>query len=75
MKLSSGSCFPSLVERAKQWYTHNIGKVKEDWEELRNKFCLTLFPISQITSLDRRFSISNKKRRKLQVQLGLDFHS
>jgi hypothetical protein len=31
--------FPfSLDERAKQWYTHNIGKVAGDWEELRNKF-------------------------------------
>ena len=26
--------FPfSLDERAKQWYAHNVGKVKGDWEE------------------------------------------
>ena len=36
----------SLDERAKQWYAHNIGMVKGDWEELRNRFCVTFFPIS-----------------------------
>jgi hypothetical protein len=44
--------FPfSLDERAKQWYTHNVGKVAGDWEELRHKFCLAFFPISQIAAL------------------------
>jgi hypothetical protein len=44
--------FPfSLDERAKQWYTHNVGKVNRDWEELRNRFYLAFFPISRITSL------------------------
>ena len=44
--------FPfSLDERAKQWYVHNIGKVKGDWEELRNRSCLAFFPISRIASL------------------------
>jgi hypothetical protein len=44
--------FPfSLDERAKQWYTHNVGKVNEDWEELRNRFYLAFFPISRIASL------------------------
>ena len=39
--------FPfSLDERAKQWYTHNVGKVAVDWEELRNRFYLAFFPIS-----------------------------
>ena len=44
--------FPfSLDERAKQWYAHNIGKVASDWEELRNRFCLAFFPISEIAAL------------------------
>jgi hypothetical protein len=44
--------FPfSLDERAKQWYAHNVGKVNGDWEELRNRFYLVFFPISQIASL------------------------
>jgi len=44
--------FPfSLDERAKQWYTHNVRKVAGDWEELRNRFCLTFFPISRIAAL------------------------
>jgi len=25
----------SLDEKAKQWYTHNVGKVAGDWDELR----------------------------------------
>jgi hypothetical protein len=41
----------SLAERAKQWYAHNIGKVNEEWEELRDRFCLAFFPISRIASL------------------------
>jgi len=44
--------FPfSLAERAKQWYTHNVGKVNGEWEELSDRFCLAFFPISRITSL------------------------
>ena len=44
--------FPfSIAEKAKQWYTHNVGKVNGEWEELRNRFCLAFFPISRIASL------------------------
>ena len=44
--------FPfSLAEKAKQWYTHNVGKVNGEWEELRNRFGLAFFPISRIASL------------------------
>ena len=44
--------FPfSLNERARQWYAHNVGKVNREWEELRDRFCLTFFPISRIASL------------------------
>ena len=44
--------FPfSLDERMKQWYAHKIGKIAGDWEELRNRFCLVFFPISQIAAL------------------------
>ena len=44
--------FPfSLAEKAKQWYTHNVGKVNGEWEELRDRFCLAFFPISCIASL------------------------
>jgi len=35
-----------LNERARQWYTQNVGKVAADWEELRNKFCLAFYPLS-----------------------------
>jgi hypothetical protein len=40
-----------LVERAKQWYALNVGKVNGEWEELRDRFCLVFFPISHIASL------------------------
>jgi hypothetical protein len=32
--------FPfSLMGRAKQWYTHTVGSVNGNWEELRDDFC------------------------------------
>jgi len=44
--------FPfSLIERAKQWYAHNVGKVNGELEELRDRFYLAFFPISRIASL------------------------
>jgi hypothetical protein len=46
--------FPfSLEKRERQWYDHNVGKVNGDWEELRNKFCLAFFPISQFAALQQ----------------------
>jgi len=34
--------FPfSLVEKADQWYTHNVRGMIQDWEELRDDFCLS----------------------------------
>jgi hypothetical protein len=41
----------SLVERAKQWYAHNVCKVNEEWDRLRDNFCLAFSPISCIASL------------------------
>ena len=44
--------FPfSLAERAKQWYAHNVGNVNGEREELRDRFCIAIFPISRIASL------------------------
>ena len=58
--------FPfSLDERAKQWYTHNIGKVASDWEELRNRLCLTFFPISRIAAL--RHEILNFQQKEKET--------
>jgi hypothetical protein len=55
----------SLNERARQWYDHNVGKVNGDWEELRNRFCLAFFPISQITAL--RQEILNFQQKDKQT--------
>jgi hypothetical protein len=44
--------FPlSLDKRPKQWYTHNVGKVNGEWDELRDRFYLAFFPIYRIASL------------------------
>ena len=46
--------FPfSVVERAKQWYTHTVGSVNGSWDELRDKFCISFFPQSCIVALRR----------------------
>ena len=54
----------SLDERAKQWYTHNVGKVAGDWEELRNRFCLTFFPISWIAALRQEILNFQQKEKE-----------
>jgi hypothetical protein len=57
--------FPfSLDERAKQWYTHNVGKVAGEWEELRNIFCLAFFPISQIATLRQKMLNFQQKEKE-----------
>jgi len=35
-----------LIGRAKQWYTHTVGGVNGNWEELRFKFGLAFFPLT-----------------------------
>jgi hypothetical protein len=60
--------FPfSLDERAKQWYAHNVGKVAGDWEELRNRFCVTFFPISQIAALRQEILNFQQKEKETIV--------
>ena len=57
--------FPfSLDERVKQWYAHNVGKVPRDWEELRNKFYLVFFPISQIAALRQEILSFQQKEKE-----------
>jgi len=41
------------MEKAKQWYIHAIGSMNGDWEELKDMFFLTFFPMSHIDSLPR----------------------
>jgi hypothetical protein len=35
----------SLLGRAKKWYAHSVRDVNGNWDELRDKFCLALFPL------------------------------
>ena len=43
--------FPfSLVEKAEQWYTHNVRSANGDWEELRDDFCLSFSSLSDEAS-------------------------
>jgi len=39
--------------KAKQWYTYAIESMNWDWDELKDKFHLALFPMSHIDSLPR----------------------
>jgi hypothetical protein len=55
----------SLSDRAKQWYAHNSRSVSGNWEELREKFCLAFFPISQIITL--RLEILNFKQKEKET--------
>jgi hypothetical protein len=44
--------FPfSLVGKAEQWYTHNVRGMIQDWEELRDDFCLSFSSSSHEASL------------------------
>ena len=44
--------FPfSLIEKAEQWYTHTIGNMSGDWEELRDDFCYSFSLTEHIDSL------------------------
>ena len=42
--------FP-LIEKAEQWYTHTIGNMTGDWEELRDDFCYSFSLTERIDSL------------------------
>ena len=67
--------FPfSLDERAKQWYAHNIGKVARDWEELRNRFYLTFFPIYRIATL-RQEILNFQQKEKETIGVAWDYFS
>jgi hypothetical protein len=44
--------FPfSLVGGAKKWYYSSVGSMERSWEKLREKFCLTFFPMSRVVTL------------------------
>jgi hypothetical protein len=65
----------SLDEREKQWYTHNVGKVNGELDELRDRFYLAFFPISRIASLQKEILDFHQDEKEPQVQPGLGFHS
>ena len=46
--------FPfSLVGKAEQWYMYAVGSVNDNWDELRDNFCLEFFLLSHIITLHR----------------------
>jgi len=66
--------FPfSLSERAKQWYTYTVRSVEGDWKELRDKFCLAFFPISQIIPLCRKILTFQQKEKETLGAAWQDF--
>jgi hypothetical protein len=44
--------FPfSLVGGAKKWYYSSVGSMEGSWDKLREKFCLTFFPMSRVVTI------------------------
>jgi len=57
--------FPfSLLGRAKQWYAHSVRGVNGNWDELRDKFCHTFFPLSKIAALHREILNFEQKEKE-----------
>ena len=59
--------FPfSLMRNAKQRYTHVVESMNGDWDELKDKFYVTFFPMSRIDSLPRAI-LDFKQREKESI--------
>jgi hypothetical protein len=44
--------FPfSLIGAAKKWYFQTVGKVENNWNILKEKFCFSFFPLHRIIAL------------------------
>jgi hypothetical protein len=44
--------FPfSLVGGAKKWFYSSVRSLEGSWDKLREKFCLTFFPMSRVVTL------------------------
>ena len=57
--------------KAKQWYTHVVESMNGDWDEIKDKFQLTFFPMSSIDFLPRAFLNFEQHEKESKVQLGL----
>ena len=42
-----------LIGKAEQWYMYTVGSVHDNWDELRDRFCLEFFLMSRIIALHR----------------------
>jgi hypothetical protein len=40
-----------INRRAKKWYSCSVGSIEGSWEKLREKFCLTFFPMSRVVTI------------------------
>jgi hypothetical protein len=40
-----------LVRGAKKWYYSSVGSMEGSWDKLREKFCLSFFPMSRVVTL------------------------
>ena len=57
--------FPfSLIGKAEQWYTYTVGSVHDNWDELRDKFCLEFFPMSRFIDLHRDIRYFQQSERE-----------
>ena len=68
--------FPfSLVEKAEQWYTHNVRSADGDWEELRDDFCLSFSSASHTASLRSEILAFEQLEKESIAQHGQDSHT
>jgi len=57
--------FPfSLLRRPKQWYAHSVRGINGNWDELRDKFCHTFFPLSKRAALHRKILNFEQKEKE-----------
>ena len=68
--------FPfSLIERAEQRYTHNVGNVNGDWGKLRDDFYHSFSPLSPTPSPWNDILAFEQFEKESLEQLGLDFRT
>lgn len=60
------------MESAEQWYTHTMGSMNGDWDDLQDRFCLAFCPISRVIALLKEVLGAAWARISLLIQSGPD---
>jgi hypothetical protein len=60
----------SLMARAKKWYYSSVRSMGGSWDKLREKFCLTFFPMSRVVTLRLEILFQTTKQGVTRDCLG-----